>query len=67
MAEVGYRLGTGSTEEMLQTWQLRDELQRQLWFAEADVEKRLSSLSVLLFPVVAMKQTHPRWAGHQLR
>ena len=55
MAEVNYRFGVGSTEEMLQTWQLWDERQLQLQFAEAEVQQQLTRLCALLFPILVTK------------
>jgi hypothetical protein len=47
---ISYRLGDGSTEEMLGLWQAGEELRGQVVTAEADVAHELSRLRALVSP-----------------
>jgi outer membrane protein TolC len=48
--EAGYRLGDGSTQEMLQLWATGEELKVQIMLAEADATKELRRLRSLVMP-----------------
>src|SRR5262249_35321128 len=50
---AGYRLGEGSTDEMLSLWSLSEELRGQAAAAEADAQTALSRLEAIVLPVGA--------------
>ena len=48
LSEIGYRFGMGTTPEMLQEWERRDELQSQLLTAQRSLEQSLRQLNLIL-------------------
>jgi hypothetical protein len=47
---VGYRLGDGSTEEMVQMWQAGEELRGQVAMVESEIARELLRLQALVHP-----------------
>ena len=48
LSEIGYRFGMGTTPEMLQEWERRDELQSQLLTAQRSLEQALRQLKLIV-------------------
>jgi hypothetical protein len=48
LSAVGYRMGEGSTEEMMALWQARDEMRGRVAEAAADVARQWARLRALL-------------------
>ena len=48
LSEMGYRFGMGTTPEMLQEWERRDESQSQLLTAQRSLEQTLRQLNLIL-------------------
>jgi len=53
LIEAGYRLGDGSTEEMIAAWALSGELRQQITMANSDTQTAILRLASVVIPARA--------------